>query len=138
MHFSGDGHLSYRHPRPRHLSETTRFSLELRTTSDSGLLVWVGQVLAEDDDYLGIGLQYGMLHLVWDLGWFSRTEFTVPTRPKVNDGRWHVLEVDRVRQSLELRVDGEVFGSQVSGSYFELNTDGQVLIGNYYVDLTDR
>ena len=64
------------------------------------------------DDYLGLGLQKGMLHLVWDLGWFSRTEFTVP-RPDLNDGRWHTVEVDRVRQSLELRVDGEVFGSQV-------------------------
>ena len=52
-----------------------------------------------------------MLHLVWDLGWFSRTEFTVP-RPNMNDGGWHKVEVDRVRQSLELRVDGEVFGSQ--------------------------
>ena len=51
------------------------------------------------------------MHLVWDLGWFSRTEFTVP-RPDLNDGRWHKIEVDRVRQSLELRVDGEVFGSQ--------------------------
>ena len=63
------------------------------------------------DDYLGLGLQKGMLHLVWDLGWFSRSEFTVP-RPDLNDGRWHKIEVDRVRQSLELRVDGEVFGSQ--------------------------
>ena len=26
------------------------------------------------------------MHLVWDLGWFSRTEFTVP-RPNMNDGR---------------------------------------------------
>ena len=68
------------------------------------------QDLAQDD-YLGLGLQKGMLHLVWDLGWFSRTEFTVP-RPDLNDGRWHKIEVDRIRQSLELRVDGEVFGSQ--------------------------
>ena len=105
----------------------THFSLELKTEAPSGLLVWIGQDLAEDD-YLGLGLQNGMLHLVWDLGWFSRTEFTVP-RPKMNDGRWHKVEVERVRQSLELRVDGAVFGSQVSGSYFELNTDGQVLIG---------
>ena len=58
-----------------------------------------------------------MLHLVWDLGWFSRTEFTVP-RPDLNDGRWHTVEVDRVRQSLELRVDGEVFGSQVLHGLF--------------------
>ena len=72
--------------------------------------VFFRQDLAQDD-YLGVGLQAGMLHLVWDLGWFSRTEFTVP-RPDMNDGRWHALEVDRVRQSLELRVDGEVFGSQ--------------------------
>lgn len=113
----------------------THFSLSLRTKAPSGLLVWIGQDLAEDD-YLGIGLQNGMIHLVWDLGWFSRTEFTVP-RPKMNDGRWHTLEVERVRQNLELRIDGEVFGSQVSGSYFELNTDGQVLIGNEIDDLDE-
>jgi hypothetical protein len=107
----------------------TSFSLEMRTKAPSGLLIWIGQDVAEDD-YLGIGLQNGMLHLVWDLGWFSRTEFTVP-RPKMNDGEWHAISVDRVRQSLELRIDGEVYGSQVSGSYFELNTDGHVFIGAY-------
>lgn len=82
------------------------------------------------DDYLGIGLRNGMLHLVWNLGWFSRTELSVP-KPKLNDGAWHKIKLNRVRQSLELLIDGEVFGSQVSGSYFELNTSNKVFIGKH-------
>ena len=90
-----------------------RASAELKSIillSEAVKLEYFSQDLSQDD-FLGLGLQRGMLHLVWDLGWFSRTEFTVP-RPDLNDGRWHTVEVERVRQSLELRVDGEVFGSQ--------------------------
>lgn len=51
------------------------------------------------DDYLGVGLRSGMLHLVWDLGWFSRTEVTVP-RAGIDDGLWHQVDVSRVRKWL--------------------------------------
>ena len=80
------------------------------------------------EDYLGIGLRAGMIHLAWNLGWKSRTELTLP-RPRINDGAWHRLQVSRVRQTLELRVDGELFGSKVEGSYSELNVNATVLVG---------
>ena len=80
--------------------------------------------------YLGIGIRKGMVHLVWNLGWYSRTELTIPTPTvKINDGNWHMLKVDRVRQSLDVEIDGEVYNSRVTGSYYELNTANSVLLG---------
>ena len=71
-----------------------------------------------------------MVHLVWNLGWYSRTELTIPTPTvKINDGNWHMLKVDRVRQSLDVEIDGEVYNSRVTGSYYELNTANSVLLG---------
>ena len=80
------------------------------------------------EDYFGVGLRKGMLHLVWNLGWLSRTELTVP-RPLLSDGAWHKIRVDRSRQSTTLRIDGETFGSRVKGSYFQLNVDDDVFFG---------
>ena len=71
-----------------------------------------------------------MVHLVWNLGWYSRTELTIPTPTvKINDGNWHMLKVGRVRQSLDVEIDGEVYNSRVTGSYYELNTANSVLLG---------
>jgi hypothetical protein len=71
----------------------------------------------------------GMLHLVWSLGWHSRTELTVPRL--LNDSRWHTVALSRARQALDLVVDGERFGSAVAGGYFELNVENHVYFGNF-------
>ena len=42
--FRGDGHLSYLPPRHAKLEEMTSFSLEMKTESESGLLIWIGPV----------------------------------------------------------------------------------------------
>ena len=71
-----------------------------------------------------------MIHLVWNLGWFSRTELTIPSPTiKVNDGAWHSVKINRVRQSLDIEIDGEIYNSRVTGSYYELNTADSVLVG---------
>jgi hypothetical protein len=71
-----------------------------------------------------------MVHLVWNLGWFSRTELTIPSPTiKVNDGGWHSIKINRVRQSLDIEIDGEIYNSRVTGSYYELNTADSVLVG---------
>ena len=81
---------------------------------------------------LGVGIRKGMIHLVWNLGWYSRTELTIPSpNIQINDGNWHVLKVHRVRQSLDVEIDGEVYNSRVTGSYYELNTANSVLLGTY-------
>ena len=80
------------------------------------------------EDYLGLGLRQGMLHLVWNLGWFSRTEMTIP-KPIISDTRWHKVSLIRHGQTATIEVDGEVFGNQVSGSFSELNVLPTVFFG---------
>ena len=81
---------------------------------------------------MGLGLRKGMIHLVWNLGWFSRTELTIPSETiKVNDGSWHSIKINRVRQSLDIEIDGEIYNSRVTGSYYELNTADTVLVGKF-------
>ena len=64
------------------------------------------------------------------LGWFSRTELTIPSPTvKINDGEWHSIKIHRVRQSIDVEIDGEVYNSRVTGSYYELNTANSVLLG---------
>ena len=79
------------------------------------------------DDYLGIGLEDGLLKVVWNLGWFTRTELTVPDR-NLTDGQWHSLSVKRVRQQMEVLLDELPYVSQVHGTYHELNTENKVHI----------
>ena len=54
------------------------------------------------DDYFGLGLRRGMLHLSWNLGWLSRAELSVPS-PLIADGRWHTVRLSRVKQALQVR-----------------------------------
>ena len=77
------------------------------------------------DDYLGVGLENGLLKVVWNLGWFTRTELTVPDR-NLTDGTWHSLSVKRVRQQMEVLLDELSYVSQVHGTYHELNTENKV------------
>ncbi len=145
--FKGDGFLSFHIDESKSIRHITAFSLEVKTTSRDGMLLWIGEDLTSDD-YLGIGLRkgkqshyvkklvklnrsgLGMIHLVWNLGWYSRTEMTIPSPSvKINDGNWHSLKVHRVRQSVDVEIDGEVYNSRVTGSYYELNTANSILIG---------
>jgi hypothetical protein len=84
------------------------------------------QVFSEIDDYLGIGLVDGKLHLVWNLGWWSRNEIITGS---ISDGKWHSVIVNRVSQSLTLYVDGQAYGSKVPGQFSGLNTYGMYAFG---------
>ena len=84
------------------------------------------------DDYLGVGLEDGLLKVVWNLGWFTRTELTVPDR-NLTDGTWHSLSVKRVRQQMEVLLDELSYVSQVHGTYHELNTENKV---NWYFEVS--
>ena len=54
-------------PETKSIRHITSFSLELKTTSIDGMILWIGQDLSSDD-YLGVGIRKGMVHLVWNLG----------------------------------------------------------------------
>ena len=51
------------------------------------------QTYSDDEDYLGLGLEAGRIKLVWNLGWYSRSE--VLTSIKYNDGHWHTISIER-------------------------------------------
>ena len=51
------------------------------------------QSYSDEEDYLGLGLRDGRLRLVWNLGWYSRSE--VITSNKYNDGQWHNVLIER-------------------------------------------
>jgi hypothetical protein len=55
---------------------------------------------------------------------------TIPSPEiQINDGKWHSIKVNRVRQNLDIEIDGEVYNSRVTGSYYELNTASNILFG---------
>lgn len=67
---------------------------------------------------------------VWRFYWIDPTELTIPSPEiKINDGAWHSIKVNRVRQNLDIEIDGEIYNSRVTGSYYELNTANNVLLG---------
>ncbi|XP_059087709.1 protein eyes shut-like [Tigriopus californicus] len=129
----GDGYLSYDTGSSEAFKDETSLSLDIHTNVSDGLILWIGQDVS-NDDYLGFGLKEGMLHLVWNLGWLSRSELTIPS-PLLNDGNWHSISVSRTNQNLELRLDGTLFGSRVTGSFSELNVDPVVYLGGSSFDL---
>ena len=102
----------------------TELEMEVHATASEGLLLWIGIDLTSDD-YLGLGLEDGLLKVVWNLGWFSRTELLVPDR-NLTDGGWHKLRVKRVRQQMDVMLDELSYVSQVHGTYHELNTENKV------------
>ena len=57
-------------------------------------------------------MQAGLLKVVWNLGWFSRTELVVPS-PNLTDEAWHRVKVSRLGQEMTVTIDQEVTHSQV-------------------------
>ena len=91
--FDGSGYLSFTMPETKSIRHITSFSLELKTTSIDGMILWIGQDLSSDD-YLGVGIRKGMVHLVWNLG---KWPFHIAEGPHLT---WFWgLEKNRVTQS---------------------------------------
>ena len=97
------------------------------------MLAWIGTDPTADD-YLGLGLHDGMLKIVWNLGWFSRTELVVP-EVNLTDSEWHHVRVERLGQSMEVTVDAVSYTSTVHGTYHQLDASNVVMIGSANNDL---
>ena len=57
------------------------------------MILWIGDDPAVGD-YLGVGLEDGLVKVVWNLGWFSRTELLIPDK-NVTDTSWHTISLSR-------------------------------------------
>ncbi|XP_054724832.1 protein eyes shut homolog [Uloborus diversus] len=133
--FSGASYLLYQDMSYRH-SDLTKTSISFNYSSNesSGLLMWNGKIYSEDGDYLGIGLTNNHLHVVWNLGWLSRNEIISHTL-QPDSSAWHQVRIERNNKVLKLTVDEETYSSTVTGSFYELNTDGNYYFGSFPIGL---
>ncbi|GFY70270.1 protein eyes shut homolog [Trichonephila inaurata madagascariensis] len=130
-YFSGASYLLYQDGSYKHRDLTkTSISFNYSSNEASGLLLWNGKIYSEDGDYLGVGLSNNHLHVVWNLGWLSRSEIiTDVIQPGINS--WHHVHIDRSNKQLNLYLDGQEYSRKVSGSFYELNTDGSYFLGGF-------
>ena len=82
---------------------STELELEVRLDPGAwdGLILWLG-VDPTADDYLGLGVEDGLLKVVWNLGWFSRTELVIPDI-NMTDASWHRISLSRLE--IDTRTD---------------------------------
>ena len=76
----------------RHSTEI-ELEVKLEPGAGDGMILWLG-VDPTADDYLGLGVEAGLLKVVWNLGWFSRTELVIPDI-NMTDSSWHRVSLSR-------------------------------------------
>ena len=86
--------------RVRHSTEL-ELEVKLDPGAGDGLILWLG-VDPTADDYLGLGVEDGLLKVVWNLGWFSRTELGIPDI-NMTDASWHRISLSRLE--IDTRTD---------------------------------
>lgn len=94
-HFGGDSYLQYSVSDKESLRHNTQIDLEIYPDQADGMILWIGDDPAVDD-YLGVGLEDGLVKVVWNLGWFSRTELLIPDK-NVTDASWHTISLSRYK-----------------------------------------
>ena len=92
-HFRGDSFLQYSLGEEETLRHNTTIQLDILPDHKDGMILWIG-LDPTVDDYLGVGLEDGLVKVVWNLGWFSRTELLIPDR-NVTDTSWHSITISR-------------------------------------------
>nr|CAD2195397.1 unnamed protein product [Meloidogyne enterolobii] len=121
--FNGRGYLQMDvgpwNPRKR-----TAIILSFLSYSPDGLLFFVGK----DRDQLVLELVGGRVSLLFDLG--SGPAKLVSNEEKYNDGKWHLVEVDRNEKTAKLQVDGsDKIEGESPGSLFEMSVSDSFFLG---------
>ncbi|KAI1897143.1 hypothetical protein AGOR_G00080150 [Albula goreensis] len=131
-YFHDDGYLALPKrifPRsPSHDPET--IELEIRTTSEDGLILWQGVEVGEEgkgQDFISIGLQSGHLVFSYQLG--SGEAEIISTEP-INDGNWHKITAVRTGKQGYVQIDGgPIRRGQSGGKSVMVNTKGSIFLG---------
>ena len=126
--FTGNSYLAYTIESEEMVRYSTNIQLDLLTQETDAMIMWLG-VDPTADDYLGLGVEDGFLKLVWNLGWFSRTELKIP-EVTISDNRWHSITLNRLGQDLDIVLDNATYSSQVHGTYHYLDTKNIVMFGS--------
>ncbi|CAM1306300.1 Uncharacterised protein g4314 [Pycnogonum litorale] len=102
---------------------------EFETRHEDGMILWTGTTESGSEDYLGIGLVSGCIHVTWSLGHFVKNEIITDLR--YDDGRRHSFMLLRTKQHVNVTVDDGKFDQDSSEPFIQLNTDGIVYIGGF-------
>lgn len=110
-----------------------QFEIWFRTQSKSGLILWTqsNRGTSVKSDYLSIAINDGFVELSYNLG-KQKELFILKSNLRVDDGRWHMVHVERNRRLGVLTLDNNrsVTGNSEAGAT-ELNTDGVLWIGGH-------
>ncbi|PIK59626.1 hypothetical protein BSL78_03481, partial [Apostichopus japonicus] len=107
----------------------THLTLQFRTLGSEGLLAWAGQSnhSRHRRDFFSLSLHDGLLKYSFNLG-HGITILTSNT--PVNDGRWHKIELHRVRAVAKMELDDtEITQSTATGSMSSLDINDGLYIG---------
>ncbi|KAJ8359976.1 hypothetical protein SKAU_G00165010 [Synaphobranchus kaupii] len=105
--FVGNSYLRYRDPKHdtrdlKHMKVSFSFS----AGSADGLMLWVGQAEAENDDHLAVGLHGGHLRIAVNLG--ERISLPITYRAvTVCCHQWHHFSLDHNRTVIQVSLDGQ-------------------------------
>ncbi|XP_041661167.1 laminin subunit alpha-2 isoform X9 [Cheilinus undulatus] len=107
---------------------------ELRTTEDSGLVLYMARI--NHADFVSIQIKNGQVCLGYDLG-HGNTSACVPF--SINDGNWHKIRVSRVKQRGLLLVDGKYSKQMTSPKKADLlDVVGIVYVGGLPQNYTTK
>ncbi|KAM8846710.1 LOW QUALITY PROTEIN: laminin subunit alpha-2 [Synchiropus picturatus] len=101
-----NSHMSFKFDDTK-VREKLILEFELRTREEAGLALYMARI--NHADFVAIQIKSGQVCLSYDLG-HGNTSACVPR--SVNDGTWHKIRVNRVKQRAGLLVDNR-FGKQM-------------------------
>jgi len=129
--FNGSTFLRYMNKVARKIpgQAMNSFEIKFRANESNGIMLWMNKGSTLKGDYFVIAMVNGFVEFSYNLG--KQKDF-VPIRSqlRVDDGKWHVLIVDRKKRLGTLHVDNEtpVTGTSNPGATI-LNTNGLLWIG---------
>ena len=105
--------------------------ISLKTYSKSGLIMWSHKGLTLKSDYMAVALVDGFVELSYNLG-KQKDLFFLRSNVRVDDGKWHWINIERNKRHSVLQVDSQrpVTGVSEAGAN-DLNTDGLIWVGGY-------
>ncbi|KAG9344226.1 hypothetical protein JZ751_010895, partial [Albula glossodonta] len=105
--FVGNSYLRYRDTKyhTRDLMHT-KISFNFSASIGEGLMLWIGEAEAEEDDYLAVGLHDGHLKVAVNLG--ERISLPITHRAvSMCCQSWHYISITQNRTIIQVSVDGE-------------------------------
>uniref|UniRef100_A0A665X8D2 Protein eyes shut homolog n=1 Tax=Echeneis naucrates TaxID=173247 RepID=A0A665X8D2_ECHNA len=134
LKFMGNSYVRYRDPRynTRNL-KFTQVSFSFRTSSNAGLIMWMGKAEHEDDDYLAVGLESGRLKIAVNLGERISVPLTFGNRT-LCCGKWDNVSLSLNSTKLQVFLNRErILFEDLDPfeRYVALNYGGQLYFGGF-------